>query len=119
VPDELADRRSQLFVEVVRERERAAPLGDLGGVERRLGEALLQRGDYRGRVADVAAVQAQHGKGVMGATGEPEGDGHVGAGDRRATAVLDALPGKRPARLLAVVRDVDLPENRLVVRHEV
>ena len=117
VPGELPDIGAELLVEELLQLERAAPLGDVRRVERRLGVALLQRGDDRGRVADSLSVDAEHGEGVVGAAGEPEGDRHVGAGDGRVAAMLDFLPGQRPARLLAVVRDVDLPEGGEGVTH--
>ena len=105
------------LVEEVLELERPATLGRLLRVERRLGPALLERRDDRGRVADVAAVEAQDREGLRRPAGEPERDRDVRAGERRAALVLDPLVGERPAGLLAVVRDRDVPEQRLVVAH--
>ena len=107
----------ELLVEEVLEGEGAPALVGVGRVERGLGLALLERGDDRGRVADVAAVDGQHREGDLGAAGEPERERDVAAGRRRAPLVLDALVGQGPARLLAVVRDGDVPEGGEAAAH--
>ena len=110
--------RAQLLVEEVLQLERAAALLGVGRVERRLGVALLERGDDRGRVADRAAVHLQHREGrCCSPRVSQKRDRDVHPRQRRAADVRDPLVVQRPARLLAEVRDVDLPESRFAVAH--
>jgi hypothetical protein len=119
VEGEQADVGPQLLVEEVLQLERAAALLGVGGIERRLGEALLERGDYLGRVADRPPLELQHREGdVAGVAGEPHRGRDVGAGDGDGAAdVRHPLVVERPAHLLAVVRDVDVPESGFRIAH--
>ncbi len=80
------------------------------------GSVGLQGGDDLGRVADVRPVQLQHRQGRLRPPRQDQGDRDVAARQGRAAGVVDPLVLERPANLLAVVRDVDLPEGRLLLR---
>ena len=103
---------SELLVEEVLELQRPAPLIWVGGVQRRLGVALLEGGDDRRRVADRTAVELEQGEGLVLAAGDEQRRRHVRPRRRRVAVVFDALPVQRPADLLAVVGDLDVPELR-------
>src|SRR5204863_95846 len=58
-------------------------------------------------------AEVEHGERVVAAVRQPQRDGDVRAWHRGAQAIRDRLVVERPARLLAVVRDGDVPQRRL------
>src|SRR5437763_14731453 len=110
--EEPPDVGAELFVEEVLELKRPAALDRLRRVQRWLRVAFLERADDRGRVADAPAVEFEDRRRVAPAAGQRERDRHVIAGHERAALVPDALQVERPSRLLVVVRDLDVPEDR-------
>jgi hypothetical protein len=113
VKGEQAGVRRQLLVEEVLQLEGPTALGGVGGIEGGIRMALLERGDDRGGVADGLPVEPQDRKRAAAAPRQGERDDHVDTGHRRPALMLDALVIERPADLLAVVRDRDVPEHRL------
>src|SRR5207244_10727100 len=113
VEHEPPDVRPELLVEPLLERERPAALRGITRVQRRLWLALLERRDDRRRIADALAAEFEHGERVVAAVRQPQRDGGVRAAYRGAQAIRDRLVVERPARLLAVVRDGDVPQRRL------
>ena len=105
-----AEVRSQLLVEELLEFERATPLRRIVRVEPRVRPAHLDRGDDSGRIADRATVEGQH-RCRRGIPGQALGLHHVGPGKQRTADVGDVLVVKRPAHLLVVVRDLELPQH--------
>src|SRR5215213_8444759 len=65
----------------------------------------------------MATFEREDREGLLLAPGQPQGNRHVGAWKRCPAAVLDALVGEGPACLLAVVRDLDVPEGGEGVAH--
>src|SRR5205823_6461018 len=112
VKDEPPDVGAELFVKEVLELERPAALDRLRRVQRWLRVAFLERADNRGRVADAPAVELEDRQRVAAAAGQRERDRHVVTGHERPALVPDALQVERPSRLLVVVRDLDVPEDR-------
>src|SRR5207253_11294846 len=111
VKEKPPDVRSELFVEEVLELERPAALDRVRRVQRWLRVAFLERADDRGRVADAPAVELEDRRCVAPAAGQCERDRHVVAGHERAALVPDALQVERPSRLLALVRELEGPEE--------
>src|SRR6185436_16706093 len=66
VEGEQAEIWAELLVEEVLQLEGAAQLRGIGGIEGRLREALLERGDDRGRVGDRLPVELEHREGEVG-----------------------------------------------------
>ncbi len=112
VKEEPPDVGAELFVEEVLELERPTSIDRLRRVQRWLLVAFLERADDRGRVADAPAVELEDRQRVAPAAGQRERERHVKPGRERAALVLDALQVERPSRLLVVVRDPDVPEDR-------
>src|SRR5205823_3416748 len=112
VKEEPSDVGAEFFVEEVLELERSAALDRLRRVQRWLRVAFLERADDCGRVADAPAVELEDRRRVALAAGQRERERHVVAGHERAALVPDALQVERPSRLLVVVRDLDVPEDR-------
>ena len=106
----------QLLVEEVLELQRARPLGGVGRVQRGLRRVLLERGDDGGGVADRAAVELEHRQPALLAARLVHRAGAVEPRHRRAQLVRNPLVVQRPARLLVVVRELDVPEDRGHVR---
>ena len=79
-------------------------------------KALELRDDARG-VADPAAVEYEHGQRV--ATAKSPCRAAMEAGVQRAPRVGNALIVERPAHLLVVVRDLEMPEDRQSLIHGV
>src|SRR5215210_6854936 len=104
-----ADAGAELFVEEVLERESPLPVGRAGRVERRVGPVLLERGDDPGRVSDRPPVDLEDRRGSpfpLEAPPQP-----VRARRERAALVGDPLEVERPAGLLVVVGEAELPED--------
>src|SRR5439155_4896159 len=107
--------RAELLVEEVLERERPAARGVVGRIERRLGSQALEALDDARRVVDRLAVEHEDGDRLL--PRHPQHARNVEAGQERAAYVGDALPVERPARLLVVVREAELPEDGRRRRH--
>src|SRR5438552_10582605 len=108
---------AEVLVEELLELERAPALPGVGRIQRRIGKALLERGDDARGVPDRSAVDLEHGEGGHPA-GQGKRDKHVGPGQRIAADVPYALVVERPARLLVEVRELDVPEHwGLLSRH--
>src|SRR5207244_889992 len=110
VEDRPPDVWAELDVEVLLELERAAPGRLVAGVERWVGMQALERLDDARRVGDRAAVEHEHR--YRSLSRQPEHPRDVERGKERAADVRDALPVERPARLLVVVGEAELPEDR-------
>ena len=108
---------TQLLVEVVLQVESPAALDRVLGVERRLRMAPLESADDLRRVADHLAVELQDGEGVDLAVGQRQGSDHVKSAGHRTPPVRNPLEVEGPARLLAVVRDPDMPQERFRGTH--
>jgi hypothetical protein len=115
MPREQPDVRTELLVEELLQLERPRTLAGIARIERGLGHRFLERGDDLGGVADRPAVELQDGERVAAASRQDEGDRDVRARGRGAPLVLDSLVLERPASLLVVVRDADVPEDGLHV----
>jgi hypothetical protein len=99
-----------VLVEEILQRQRPRTLARIGRVERRVGMAALELGDDPRRIADRFAVELEQRE--RPAAAEPPRPQRVQPGRRRAKAVSDALEVERPAGLLVVVREGDVPEHR-------
>ena len=100
-----------LLVEELLELQGAPELARIGGIERRIRVALLQRLDDAGRIADPLTVQRQHRK-RRPAASFANAQAVVHHGRRRAAHVRDLLVVERPAGLFVVVADLDVVEDR-------
>src|SRR5262249_9270464 len=109
VVDSAPDMRAEFFIEEVLELEGALPLGRILGVERRLRPALLDRGDDSGRVPDRLPVESENGS--RHPTAKAFRGQRVENWEEGAPSVGDPLEVQRPADLLVVVRDLELPED--------
>jgi len=109
--------RADVLVEEVLEVARAPPLLRVGRVEGRAWLELLERLDDVGRVSDRPT--AQHEDGERRSAAQTPGELAVSAGGHRAAHVGHALVVQGPARLLVVVRDLEVPEDRGGVRRAV
>src|SRR5262249_42702669 len=105
-----ASQRSELGVEVLLELERSPALLRVARVERRLRSERLECLDDPRRVRDLASVDDENRHGLLAA--QPQHRREVEPGQERPADVRDALPVERPARLLVVVREAKLPEDR-------
>src|SRR5215207_7226151 len=119
MPGDQADGRPKFLVEVVLEIQGSAVFLGILRIERRIGPAALQGADDGGRVADRLTIQHEERKRGAMAAAQPQCGQHVGATWKGAPPVRDALVVQGPARLLVVVRDLDVPQNRLRVAHRV
>src|SRR5688500_15444951 len=102
--NEQARVRTELLVEELLELERPPALFRVKRGFRV--EALKLRDDAR-RVADPAAVEHEHGQRVTAA--QPPRGPVMEASVQRVPRVADALVVERPAHLLVVVRDLEVP----------
>ena len=107
---EQAQIRPELLVEVVLDLKRAAAVGWIVREELGLRVAALELPDDERGVADGEPVELQDREGGTGP--EPPGDLRVPARDRRAADVREPLVVERLARLLVVVGDLEMPQNR-------
>lgn len=105
-----ADVRSQLLVEELLERERTLPLRRIVRIERSLRPALLDRGDDSRRIADRPPVEGEHGR-RRRIAGQTLGLQDVEPRKQRAADVGDPLVVQRPAHLLVVMREFELPQH--------
>jgi hypothetical protein len=101
--------RSKLLVEEILDLERAPALVSFGWIQRRLGKASLERLDDPGRISDRLPIQDEHWK--RPATGQLFRDRLMAARHGGATNVGHPLVVERPARLLVVVGDLQVPEH--------
>ena len=95
--DGRTQRGTELLVEIVFQCERVLPRGGVSGIQRRLGMAMLDRGDDTSRIADRPAIQEQDRQDAMPRRASGA-DQVVGA--EHLTAVRKALVVQRPADLL-------------------
>ena len=114
--DGRAQRRAQGLVEIVLDCERALPRGRVTRIQRRLRITLFERGDDAGRIGDRPALQEQDRQFAL--PGRAPGADQVVRAEHLA-AVSDALVIERPAHLLVVVRQRDVPQQRSVHRARV
>ena len=104
------DRRPELLVEEVLERERAATPGLVPRVEGRLRKCALEGLDDARRVVDRTTVEGEHRDGRLPRHSQDLGE--VKPGQERPAHVRDPLEVERPAGLLVEVRDGEVPEHR-------
>jgi hypothetical protein len=109
--DSRAQRRAKRLVEIVLQRERALPRGDITRIKRRLGVMLLKRGDDARGIRDGPAIEPQNGQLAL-ARRTPDADQVVGA--EHTAPMGDALVVERPAHFFAVVRERDVSQQQSV-----